>query len=278
MNKTDFSVYCLMLLIADHRTGVWWGSAKALAAYNFARSTARNSLQRLESKGYIKRFPTPGVHSNYPILLNKYAITDGQHKGQLLDAQHTTSYQSPAYVGQQKGEHLGQQVGQHPAPIQEERIKKKEKRKNTHPSGSLAFDDFWNAYPRKVGKPSAQKAWKKIPPRTRYDNLMAGLERWKQTDQWQTETLIPHPATFLNDRRWENTPPARSTGSADAAVGRGPQPKTTQPLPPEAQKRLARKTRLDRIASLERFLRPGHGTTDSRKRAQEELEKLRGKK
>ena len=70
------------------------------------------------------------------------------------------------------------------------------------------FDRFWNAYPRKVGKPSAQRAWRKMPPRTPYENVMAGLERWKQTEQWQKDDgkFIPYPATFLNQRRWEDEP------------------------------------------------------------------------
>jgi len=32
---------------------------------------------------------------------------------------------------------------------------------------------------------------------------MAGLERWLVSDQWQ-RGVIPHPATWLNDKRWED--------------------------------------------------------------------------
>jgi len=93
------------------------------------------------------------------------------------------------------------------------------------------FNDFWKEYPRKVGKPAAQRAWKKTPPRTPYDNIMAGLKRWKQTEQWQKEggKFIPHPATFLNQRRWEDDPPARGqdidkflAADRESAVGRAP--------------------------------------------------------
>ncbi|KKN66924.1 hypothetical protein LCGC14_0466990 [marine sediment metagenome] len=210
LNKTDFSVYCLLLLLADHHTGIWWGSAKALGAYNFARSTARNSLQRLESKGYIKRFTTPGVHANYQILINKYAITDGQHKGKLLDAKQTTSTKFLIYTSQQDGKHLGQHQGEHPAPIQEGRIEKKEKRKNpaqASPSPS-GFSTFWDLYPRKVGKPAALKAYRGMRSGMRLALVLAGLKRWMQTEQWQKEDgkFIPYPATFLNQRRWEDEP------------------------------------------------------------------------
>ena len=218
LNKTDFSIYCLLLLLADHHAGIWWGSGKALGLYNFPRSTAQKSLQRLESKGYIKRFPIPGVHSNYQILINKYAITDGQHKGLLLDAKQTTSTNRIVYVKQHMGEHLVEHVGEHVGPIQEGRIEKKEKRKNiAQASPSLWFDKFWEAYPRgsaefprRVGKPVAQKAWNKaFYLGAEWNKIMAGLERWKQTEQWQKEggKFIPYPATFLNQRRWEDEPP-----------------------------------------------------------------------
>lgn len=80
----------------------------------------------------------------------------------------------------------------------------------------LGFDRFWDAYPRKVGKPAAQKAWNKILHRT---DLMAGLEVWKATEQWQDEKFIPYPATFLNQRRWEDDPPARER-NPESSVGR----------------------------------------------------------
>ena len=67
-----------------------------------------------------------------------------------------------------------------------------------------SFEQFWNAYPRKVGKPAAQKAWNKTS--VDWHKLITGLERWKATEQWQDEKFIPYPATFLNQRRWEDEP------------------------------------------------------------------------
>ncbi len=211
LNKTDFSIYCLMLLLADHHTGTWWGSGKALGAYNFPRSTAQKSLQRLESRGYIKRFTIPGVHSNYPILINKYAITDGQHKGRLLDAKQTTSPRRLVFIDEQVGEHLVEHVGEQVGPIQEGRIEKKEKRNNLAqaPPAPLGFALFWDAYPRKVAKQEAAKVWARLLP----DEMLtiainAGVKAWDQSDQWNTERpkFIPYPATFLNQRRWEDEP------------------------------------------------------------------------
>lgn len=79
------------------------------------------------------------------------------------------------------------------------------------PSASDLTDDgfatFWERYPKKVAKPQAVKAWKKLKPSGQVlAELMAGLDRQKAGEQWQKGAgqFIPHPATWLNARRWED--------------------------------------------------------------------------
>jgi hypothetical protein len=89
------------------------------------------------------------------------------------------------------------------------------------------FDDFWKAYPRKVGKGDAEKAWKKIKePATTLKAIIASLEWQKSGDQWTKNNgeYIPHPATYLNQRRWEDEPPV--VHSLDDAFPAGPDPRT----------------------------------------------------
>jgi hypothetical protein len=72
------------------------------------------------------------------------------------------------------------------------------------------FGDFWQSYPRKVAKPQAIKAWKALKLNTSaVGALMAGLQRAKQSDQWQRDDgkFIPYPASYLNGRRWEDEQP-----------------------------------------------------------------------
>lgn len=72
---------------------------------------------------------------------------------------------------------------------------------------SATFARFWQAYPRKVAKPAALKAWEKLKP----DDLLAericrAVGAQAATDQWRKDggAFIPHPATWLNGRRWED--------------------------------------------------------------------------
>jgi hypothetical protein len=82
------------------------------------------------------------------------------------------------------------------------------------------FDAFWSAYPRKVGKPSAVKAWKKVKPAD-HAAVAAGVTRWAAywvAGQTSVEH-IPHPSTWLNDRRWEDEPPPRRVAAAPVDNG-----------------------------------------------------------
>lgn len=69
------------------------------------------------------------------------------------------------------------------------------------------FDAFYAMYPKHVGKAAALKAWKKLKPNTELQEVMAkALMAQKQSSQWNKDggQYIPNPATWLNQRRWED--------------------------------------------------------------------------
>ena len=88
-------------------------------------------------------------------------------------------------------------------------------------SADDGFATFWKQYPKRVAKSQALKAWKKIKPTGQVlADLMAGLEKQKASGDWEKDggQFIPHPATWLNGRRWEDE--ARpAAGQAAAPVG-----------------------------------------------------------
>ena len=72
------------------------------------------------------------------------------------------------------------------------------------------FARFWVVYPRKVAKPVALRAWLKLnPDDAMTDLLIAAVERHRASDQWTKDggSFIPHPTTWLHQRRWEDLPP-----------------------------------------------------------------------
>lgn len=71
-------------------------------------------------------------------------------------------------------------------------------------NGRSRFLDFWHGYPRKVGKGAAEKAWDKIHPD---DSLAEKILAAVSAQQWSPDTrFIPHPSTWLNEKRWEDEP------------------------------------------------------------------------
>lgn len=92
-----------------------------------------------------------------------------------------------------------------------QRERPKTKKKNSPPKAPQGAGDgfakFWQAYPRRVGKANALKAWGKLSPDDDLtEKIVGAVERQKRTDQWQRDEgrYIPHPATWLNQRRWED--------------------------------------------------------------------------
>lgn len=87
-------------------------------------------------------------------------------------------------------------------------------------SGGVAIDAlfelFWKAYPRKIAKPNAIRSWKKLNPDEKLTKaILTGVEKWKTTPQWKKDNgqFIPHPATFLNQRRWEDELSSKPTST-----------------------------------------------------------------
>jgi hypothetical protein len=79
---------------------------------------------------------------------------------------------------------------------------KVKERKDIYPSNFLKF---WNHYPKKIGKGAALKAYQTIKePKPSLSTILQSIELHKTTEQWKTMRYIPNPATWLNQRRWED--------------------------------------------------------------------------
>src|ERR1051326_6495562 len=112
MTYMQAGVYSVMLLQADHKTGIWWGSAMKLYAMsrgdgetesgedtrNMAeRRKLNRCLSRLEDGGYIKRFIVKGKIGNYAVLINKFMCSGGVNDGKTLNAAKSEDWRRPVY-------------------------------------------------------------------------------------------------------------------------------------------------------------------------------------
>lgn len=80
-----------------------------------------------------------------------------------------------------------------------------ESREETETDGG--FSSFWSACPKKVAKPKALKAFKTAKVNSELlDIILKDIESRKTGDDWQKDggKFIPHPASYLNAKRWED--------------------------------------------------------------------------
>ena len=89
-------------------------------------------------------------------------------------------------------------------PIQSESNPIRNPNTNVRETHGSEFEKFWSAYPRKEGKQKARAAFEKVG--VSLDIILEAVEQQKKTAQWRKDNgqFIPHPATWLNGKRWED--------------------------------------------------------------------------
>ena len=76
------------------------------------------------------------------------------------------------------------------------------------------FNQFWSAYPKHIAKQSAVKAFEKLKPDEKLlEAMLKAIAMQKESKQWEKDggAFIPYPATWLNQRRWEDELPQVET-------------------------------------------------------------------
>lgn len=165
-----------------------------------SESATKSALKELAEIGLLK------VHQRFyegQQLPNQYELCpDGVGFLQT----HPRRQKTP--VGQQEATEPGNEPGKEP------------KHQPTKADYSALFDVFWKAYPSKVGKDAARKAFakRKFDEKT-FAQVLQSLELQKVSERWTKDNgqYIPNPATWLNQGRWEDEAPGSTPGSANAA-------------------------------------------------------------
>lgn len=78
------------------------------------------------------------------------------------------------------------------------------KHENDLPEG---FEAFWERYPRKIARANVLKAWMKLKPNAELvAKIMQSVAYHCVCADWVKDDgqFIPHPATWLNGKRWED--------------------------------------------------------------------------
>ncbi len=215
ITKEEYTIFDILVKLADPSTGGWIGSAKAIAGnFNFSMRITRRTLETLERKGYIKRFTKPGKHTNYPILINKYDVTQGSKQGTRLNAAATIDYDYPVYEScQHEGEDGGQLWEQHKSPKREKKLEK-EKEKKTNPPSVVFRCEFFEV------EEELHKALEEAYP------AVDLIREYKKARAWVLSTGRRYKKYGRFLRNWiDNASKGykfAEKGSTESAVGHGP--------------------------------------------------------
>jgi len=77
---------------------------------------------------------------------------------------------------------------------------------NVNNTYSSDFLTFWDAYPNRKGKGAAYKSFQSAKKNGNLADMLEAIKRQSKSEQWKKNNgqYIPHPSTWLNQKRWED--------------------------------------------------------------------------
>lgn len=183
----------------------------------FARVS--RGLQQLSASGRILRYTIENVNYLSVVNWSKHQRIDRPGKARLpqYDAEKSTTRESVASLpvnvspgsgnrgtGEQGTEDQGagekdSLTGSADEPLIEAEILEEPNSKNR-------FEEFWTAYPRKVGKQKAIAKYKAALNRATPEEIIDGAHRLSNDPNLPEQQFIPHATTWLERNGWEDEP------------------------------------------------------------------------
>ena len=158
-----------------------------------------------------------GLFAMIQMQLDQDAQRDADISEKRASAGAAGGKQTQANASKEKAEEANQAIASNKNKNQNKKENKNQNKEHEETRASEektppGFDRFWESYPRKTAKQEAIKAFEKLKPDAMLiETMVKAVERQKQSAQWQEDggRYIPHPATWINQRRWEDVLPAK---------------------------------------------------------------------
>ena len=181
----------VLLVIADHAsddgTEAWPSQATIATKASISIRTVQRSVNSLQEQGFLRMEKHAGGSKNcredrrpHKYTINLTRLRDGSVTPRQPDNNGVTPATDTGRLSRPKNHTI-------------------------EPSIETPFNDFWNAYPRKVAKLEARAAFVKAIQETPAEVIVAGAQRFAD-DPYRHPTFTPHPATWLNQGRWADDP------------------------------------------------------------------------
>jgi hypothetical protein len=169
-------------------------------------------LCELEQRGFIIRYVIEGTRYIAIPAFNKHQNPHVREPASSIPAPHMHSARTGSDTVQAQCLHSSGPADSPSlipdSPIHNKPLAQPAARRVENPPAE--FEQFWDAYPRHVGKQAAAKVFAKLAPDDELLGMMlAAVKRQRQSEQWLRDggQYVPHAATWLNGRRWEDEIP-----------------------------------------------------------------------
>ncbi len=222
-------LYGVLRSYADHRTGVAFPSRRTLAgrlriadvkgvdralaeledigAVEVQRATNAPGQTRTSNR-YCLRHTNSGISATPPLPLDEQTGSSYPRGANAIGGTDATPPMAPAPQGQGRQDHRAYGAS---APLTRPRELEGESASHSpaqsqlrlvdHPTPEEQFAAFWAAYPKKVGKDAARRAWAKAIRRADVDKIVEVVSRYPFRPDRQ---FVKDPATWLNAGCWED--------------------------------------------------------------------------
>lgn len=202
LSHAGFRIYCALACRANAEGKAWPSLTRLARDLGMGKSTVCRAIAEIEKAKLVtvdRGDAEAGDPDHNVYVLTGYPVQNGtggplQYRGGPL-----------AYRG-------GPPAYRNENTLNEKSVNEKESSlRSLSASGPSRehFDDFWTAYPRKLGKGDARRAWLRLrPDAVLRAAMLTAITTQRGSPDWQRDDgrFIPYPATWLNGRRWEDEP------------------------------------------------------------------------
>jgi len=185
ISHTAFRLYAVLARYADNVTHQAFPSLDTLAErLSSSEKTVRRAIEDLVEHGAITKHNRGRYNSNlYTVMVSPPEGTKMSFEGSKVSAE---------------GTKMSQRVDKN---VQVTRTTELEPE-----NLSTSFNEFWDVYPRKMGKGEARGAFQKAVTRFGLDTVMEGVRRLAADPNLPAPQFVPRASTWLNQERWGDDP------------------------------------------------------------------------
>lgn len=202
LNSDHRVIWLTILSLASHRDAEWWDGKQRVQLHPGDLVTSQESLAL---KSHTSRQSVRAAISNL-LRLESISTKIATKQYTVITVINWPIYQGEENEANQEANHLPTQSQPSANHIGRMKEGKKEKREE---KDIVGFDLFWATYPNKKAKGTAKVSFVKAMEKVSLEKMIAAVEAQTSWAAWTKDggAYIPHPATWLNQERWNDEAP-----------------------------------------------------------------------